>query len=306
MRDRWRKKPESESKPDEMVEAESVDADLATTGPESESASAPEASNEGDGSQTSPSTGRAPEEPGDEAQPSEPRESATVGPPAEAATRPIDEFDVLGVQIADVLRQAHAVADRVQAEASEQARATTADAEQQARELRSEVQREIQQQRAESIRQLEEAASVLEAGQKYDRTLRRNAEQHLADAAAARASGRAILQHATEQLARADTAAQSLAAQIEAASLESGQIAAELRTLVEQLSPVVQRQEAPIGPHAGTDDDSSVIDLRDSSGSSSDESSAEGPNSDQAIARGDDSPDEDAEPTVPAEAAEQP
>ncbi|MGZ4707966.1 MAG: hypothetical protein ACXWBN_04400 [Acidimicrobiales bacterium] len=239
---------------------------------------------------------------------------------AEASTRPTDEFDVLGAEVAEVLRHTSEVADRVRSEAEEQARATLAEAEQQAHatvaeaerqasDQRAEAEREIDQQRAEVSRQLDEAARVLEAAEARDRAMRREAEQHLADALAARDSGGAILERASGQLARAEAVAQVLATQIEAARREVGPITTELQALAEQLSSVVRDERSATVPHRGTGDDPPVIDLRDSSGSPPHEvpvepSSHESP-SDQDAPGGGDSPAADAEPTTPTEAAEQ-
>ncbi len=309
---RW--KNESEAKPDESAgavwgedddaaatvhppEAESTKAEAAGTDHSSEEIPAAEPTGTSDSATASSGTTY---EPADELASSQAGAGiaeATAGAstlpteaaPRDASTSPTDEFDVLGAEVADVLRHTREVADRVRADAEEQARtitveaeqhaeATIAEAEQQARDHRAEAERESEEQRAEVARQLDEAASVLEAAAARDLKLRSESEKHLAEAVAARDEGRAMLEHATERLNRADTVAQELAAQIEAARVEVAPLAAELQGLAEQYRAVVLKEKTATAHLGGAADDPSVIDLRDSSeasGPSPDEAPAE-------------------------------
>jgi hypothetical protein len=302
-------------------------------GPSPEATSAPATSPVEPDAQPAPTDGKAVDQAEDQAeaseapsdQPSDEVASPAAGPqaatdaPTGASAPTSDQFDALGAEVAGVLRRTRELVDRVRAEADEhalavtaeaeeQARSTIAEAEQQASDHRAEVEGEIEQQRAEVARQIEEAAGVLEAAEARDRLLRREAEQHLADALAARDAGRAILERATAQLVRAEAVAQDLAAQVEAARLEVGPITAELRSLAAQFSAVVLSERGAVGPHGGTGDDSSVIDLRDSSTSSPDDGAVAPavpePPGDQDVHADDDPPSGEG-PTTSTGAAEQ-
>lgn len=347
MSNRWRRKPGSESKPNEPEEAVWGDDDTSEpedetevasaadptaesaagvtketgvtgeTEPQPEASSAPGATADAPDRQATPSAG--PPDAPDETPDSQPSEVATDATPTPPSSRPSDEFDALGAEVAEVLRHTHDLADRVRAEADEQARATIAEAEQQAtatmaaaeqqaRVQQAEADQEIEQARAEVARQLEEASSVLAAAHERDRTLRSQAEQHRTDAVAAREAGRAILESATERLARAETVAQDLATQVETARLEVGPIAMELQALAEQYGVLVLAERTATTP-GGVDGDSTVIDLRDSSTPSSDDPSAE-PSAAEPVRDGEAdgserAPSGDGEPTASAESSEQ-
>ena len=97
------------------------------------------------------------------------------------------------------------------------------------------AQSQIEAQWTQAAQHLEEATQALEVAREQDRTLRQDAAEHLAQALAARQAGTEILEGATRQLERAETAARDLQAHADAARADAEQIADDLHALAEHV-----------------------------------------------------------------------